>query len=139
MTIKFDTTHEAELRDLSVYQLARLADCLDPDGLDSKGAEMLDSVRRDVIEAFQYDSWGTYPTDAMQQIADSCVPVYNHERAVVFADLGAWQEDIDGQIAPYDSVDMVHLMGVALYQICERLAQSLFNQYEHTLEEIEEA
>lgn len=139
MTIKFDTTHETELLAKSVYELARLADCATPDALDSEGAEMLDNVRREVIEAFQYDSWGSYPTDTVHQIADSCVPIYSHRRAVAFADLSAWQEMIDGQIAPYENIDLVQFMGVALYQICERLAFSLFEEYKHTLEEIEEA
>lgn len=135
MTNKFDTVHADELHALTPYELARLADCASPDGTTSDGAEMLDSVRLDVIEAFSLDSWGTYPEDTAREIADSCVPVYNHNRAVAFADLSAWQEDIDGQISAYESIDMVQLMGIALYQIGERLALALYEKYKHTLEE----
>lgn len=139
MTIKFNATHEQELRDISNYRLSMLADCGEPRVLDTSrnyGAEFLDTVRASVIEAFQYDSWGTYPEDMASQIADSCVPVYNYEIAETWADIAGWTIDIDG--LGDGGEDIIKLMTVALYVAGERLANALFKEYEHTLEELEE-
>ena len=136
MTIKFDTNHADELRAKSVYELARLAECGDPDSADSVGAEFLKYVRDSVIEAFEYDSWGTYPEDTASQIADSCVPVWNYATAQTWTDLTGWVIDADD--LSEGVTDVIKLMSLALYVAGDRLARALFEEYKHTLEEIEE-
>ena len=138
MTIKFDTTHADELRAKSVYELARLAECGDPDNAESAGAEFLKSVRDDVIESFEYDSWGTYPEDTISQISDSCVPVWNYTIAQTWTDLTGWIIDIDELVDGSDQRDTISLMSLALYVAGDRLARALFEEYKHTLEELDE-
>ena len=138
MTIKFDTAHADELKALTAYELARLADSSDPDTLDSIGAEFLKSVRDDVLEFFENDNWSSDTYATIWGIADSAVPVMTHDIAKVFVDLCAYREDIGGQLAPYENVDMVRFMHLALYQIAVRLTEALYEEYRHTLEEIEE-
>jgi hypothetical protein len=138
MTIKFDTEHEKALREISNYRLSMLADCGEPRVLANSrnyGAEFLDTVRESVIEAFSYDSWGTYPEDVASQIADSCVPVYNNEIAETWADVAGWSIDIDG--LGEGTTDIIKLMSISLYVAGERLANALYNEYKHTLEELE--
>lgn len=140
MTIKFDTTHADELRAKSVYELARLAECGDPTILATRrnyGAEFLDNVRDSVIEAFEYDSWGTYPEDTASQLADSCIPVWNNEIASTWTDLAGWTIDADD--LSEGTTDVIKLMSLGLYVAGDRLARALFEEYKHTLEEIEEA
>jgi hypothetical protein len=136
MTIKFDTTHETELRALTAYELARIADCGDPDTLDSAGAEFLKDVRDDVVQTFLEDNWSADTYATVWGIADSNVPVMTHDIAKAFVDLCAYREDISDYF-DYEG-DTVKLMQVALYVIGERLASALLEQYRHTLEELEE-
>jgi hypothetical protein len=137
MTIQFDTTHEAELKALTAYQLARLADCTDPDTLVSPGAQFLLEVRDDVLQTFLEDNWSSDTYATVWGIADNAVPVMTHDIARVFVDLCAYREDLD-ELSPGTN-DMVKLMQLAVYQIGERLAGALLEEYRHTLEEIEEA
>lgn len=134
--IKFNAEHATELREMTAYQLARLAECGDPDTLDSVGAEFLKSVRDSVIEAFEYDSWGTYPEDTASQLADDCVPIWNYAIAQTWTDLTGWIIDIDDLAE--GTTDTVKLMSLALYVAGDRLARALFEEYKHTLEELEE-
>ena len=136
MTIKFDTEHEKALRDLTPYTLAYMAECGDPDNVDSSGAQFLKLVRDDVLENFLNDSWGAYYEDTIGQLVDSCVPVYNHEIAKAFVDLLAYREDVSDYF-DYEG-DTVKLMQISLYVIGDRLANALYNEYRSTLEELEE-
>lgn len=136
MTIKFDTTHADELRAKSVYELARLAECGDPDSVESAGANFLGYVRDLVIESFEYDSWGTYPEDRASQIADDSVPIWNYEIAQTWTDLTGWVIDADD--LSEGVTDVIKLMSVALYVAGDRLARALFEEYKHTLEELDE-
>lgn len=136
MTIKFDTTHADELRAKSVYELARLAECGDPDSVESAGAEFLKSVVEAVIEAFEYDSWGTYPEDTASQLADDCVPIWNYTVAQTWTDLTGWVIDADD--LSEGVTDVIKLMSIALYVAGDRLARALFEEYKHTLEELDE-
>lgn len=139
MTIKFDTTHADEIKAISVYTLARFAECGDPDSAESAGAEFLKSIAESVIETFEYDSWGSYPEDAISQISDSCVPVWNYTIAQTWTDLTGWIIDIDELLDGSDQRDTISLMSLALYVAGDRLARALYEDYKHTLEEIEEA
>jgi hypothetical protein len=139
MTIKFNDKDENALRELSVFQLADLALCSSPDTGNSPGAEYLDTVRLTVIENFLYDSWGTYPEDEFNSVADGSLPVYNYDIAKTFTDLGAWGEDVSDMLPGVTGDNaIIKLMQVALCRIGERLARSLFDAYKHTLEELEE-
>ena len=137
MTIKFDTTHADELNALSAYALARLADCNDPDTLDSDGAEFLKSIRDDVVETFENDNWSADTYATIWGIADSNVPVMTHDIAKAFVDLCAYNEDVSDYVTD-GGTDLVRNMKVALYVIGERLAGALLEEYRHTLEELED-
>jgi hypothetical protein len=125
-----DTTTETRtdrLASLTVWQLARMAGCFDPDADDSPGAEMLARVRTDVIERIEHNPGVTeaeWFADDTHEIADGAPDVYTASRWDQFTDLGAWQE------SPYDlgadGSDMTGAAGVALYMIAERLAVALF-------------
>ena len=137
MTIKFDTTHADELNALSAYALARLADCNDPDTLESDGAEFLKSIRDDVVETFENDNWSADTYATIWGIADSNVPIMTHDIAKAFIDLCAYNEDVSDYVTD-GGTDLVRNMQVALYVIGERLAGALLEEYRHTLEELEE-
>ena len=134
MTIKFDTTHEAELKALNAYQLARLADCDDTDTLESPGAQFLLEVRDDVLQTFLEDNWSSDTYATVWGIADNAVPVMTHDIAKTFVDLCAYREDLSDHVTD-SGHDMVQLMQLAVYQIGERLASALLEEYRHTLEE----
>jgi hypothetical protein len=137
MTIKFDTTHADELNSLNAYELARIADCGDPDTLDSDGAEFLKSIRDDVVETFENDNWSADTYATIWGIADSNVPVMTHDIAKAFVDLCAYNEDVSDYVTD-GGTDLVRNMKVALYVIGERLAGALLEEYRHTLEELED-
>ena len=139
MTIKFDTTHADELNALSAYALARLADCNDPDTLESDGAEFLKSIRDDVVETFENDNWSADTYATAWGIADGCLPVMTHEIAKTFTDLCAYNEDVSDMVPGVTGDNaIIKLMQVALCRIGERLAGALLEEYRHTLEELEE-
>lgn len=117
----------SDIREMGPYRLAALADCGSPVGLDSPGAEWLRSVRDAAVECHEYFDRERTRFDrdeAVTEIADSAVPVYNIDRWSVFVDLAAWRED------PYEvassGLDMTELAGVALYMIAERLVLAVF-------------
>lgn len=107
----------------TVWQLARSAECGDPDGLDSPGAMFLTHVAADVDELRERVADGEDVSDVIHELADALVPVYTYERWQVFTDLAAWEQDVT-DYAP-DSSDMTEAAGVALYIIAERLLQDL--------------
>lgn len=114
----------------TVYQLARLADCMDPDSTLSPGGLFLDRIRDAYLEAVA-DEW--YDGDSPRELADSAVPVYTHERWQVFVDLGAYQEDVTELGATGD--DLTQCAAVALYMIAERLVYALAQEDETTDED----
>lgn len=114
----------SRLGDLGPFSLAGYADCMSPDGIDSPGAHFLIQVRDDVEEALGLSADGeTVSDDIAHDIADSAVPIYTHERWLVFVDLGAYQEDASELGA--DTSDLSGAAGVALYMIAERLVTAL--------------
>ncbi len=122
------------------WQLARLADCSDPDQHDgigfsddqdtsnsdgSPGARFLRSVESDVLEQMSDGYWSE---DSPHEIADSCVPVYTHDLWATFTDLGAYSEDL-ADITD-DTSDMNQNASLALYMIAARLAEAIHEQHE---------
>lgn len=98
--------------------LAGLAGCMYPDteagrdflhGLESAAHEILDYADADT-PADRLDDSG-----AVHEQADSAVPVYTAPRWAVFADLGAYTEELGAT-----GSDLTGAAGVALYMIARR-------------------
>lgn len=131
------------IKGLNAYQLAGYAESSDPDTLESPGAEFLGRVRNDVAERLEW-SWEQLSEEEREnisleefgeslnddgfshEIADSAVPIYNHQRMQVLTDLAAWQEDVSDYSAG-DS-DIITLAGYALYIVAERLVNALISE-----------
>lgn len=110
----------------TAWQLARLADCMDPDSTNSPGAQFLhlvESCYHDAIAEEWYDA-----DDSPNEIADNAVPVYTHDRWQTFVDLGAYQEDATELGA--DASDLTQCAAVALYMIAERLVRTLHDEHD---------
>ena len=119
---------------LNAYQLARLADCMDPDSHTSPGAQFLERVQDDYRERVEDGSYDEDETP--HEIADGAVPIYTHKLWETFTDLGAYQEDPSELGAESD--DMTRAAGVCLYMIAERLVRALAEQDEDSEEEDDE-
>jgi hypothetical protein len=120
------------------WQLARLADCMDPSKRDSAGAEFLF-----IVEDAARERWWVMTddervaddiADTWSEVADSCVPIYTHNMWQTFADLGAWQEDPTDLGA--DADDMTKCAMVCLYMIAERLCHALAEEWAEENEEV---
>jgi hypothetical protein len=109
----------------TVWTLAGLANCGDPDSAGSPGAVFLQHVRSCVGEITDLE-------DGVTEIADSCVPVYTHEKWQVFVDLCAYREDVSDYGL---SSDMDQNASVALFMIAERLLYALVGEREGADEE----
>lgn len=107
----------------TVWQLARLADVSEPESTDSPGAEWLRLVEGDAPLVAERLAEGEDLSDVVHQHADSLVPVYTHERWLVFVDLGAYEVDIDDLVGGVE--DMTTLAGVALYEVARNLLWAL--------------
>lgn len=131
------------------WQLARLAECADPDEHDgrgfsedqqveprdgSPGAQFLrrcENAAYDVLgdaETINDNPGDTFAeraeyTGRLSEEADSTVPIYTHERWTTFADLAAYDEDTDELAGP--DTDMTSRAGIALYMIAERLIRAI--------------
>jgi hypothetical protein len=108
----------------TVWQLARMAECSDPDANDSAGARFLDSVYDSTMEALAY---GPVDQEEVFEIADAAPDVYTCQRWQEFVDLAAWQEDTS-ELGRGD--DMTQEAGIALYLIAERLAWAIVNDHQ---------
>ena len=84
------------LATVSVFELSRIGDCGSPDSLTSPGAELLDSIRVNLIDHLQHDAEAPV---SVGEIADPCVSVYTHTIWLQFADLRAYDEDISDYMA----------------------------------------
>jgi hypothetical protein len=109
----------------TAWQLARLADCLDPDSTESPGAAFLDGVEADYWERREDDDYDA--DDTPHEIADAAVPVYTHDLWATFVDLGAYQQDPSELGA--DVSDMTQCASVALYMIAARLVRALHDAH----------
>ena len=117
-----------DIKDRSVYWLAKDADCLEPDSDTSPGAQFLADVRDAMVEAIESNELDEDDdaSDLIREIADQAPDVYTHPRWKEFTDLGAWQEEPESGDWPEDLTDTA---GVALYQIAERLCHSLLAEW----------
>lgn len=114
-----------EMKGLSAYELSSFADCGSPDSLESAGAKMLVSVRNSVVEAIvgggvrldDLNNWGQ-----LSEIADNAPDTYTHQRWLQFVDLCAYNEEPE---CDEWTGDLTQIAGQALYQIADRLAHAL--------------
>lgn len=115
----------------SVFTLADMAGTARPDHDGSQGARFLDDLRDSIAEAIK---GGCAPDDLHDQsgtLADEAVTntesrsTYYKWRA--FADLGAWEEDIDGL---EDIDDLNKASNCALWLIANRLVDLIAEEYE---------
>lgn len=104
----------------SIYTLAILARCADPNSADSPGGRFLRRVETATLETVEDDQ---DVDDARHEIADGAVPVHTHDRWQTFVDLAAYNEDLEELAGT--SGDMTANAGFALYLIAERLAGTL--------------
>jgi hypothetical protein len=126
-SIVFDADLDA-IKELTVWQLARMADVADPDALDSAGTKFLVSVRDAYMEHVEYKGEDFDAAedigDTAHEIADGAPDVYTSTRWAEFVDLAAWNEDIS-ELMPEAGNDLTGAAGVALYIIAERLVYAL--------------
>lgn len=129
----------ASIKGLSAYSLASMADTHCPDNLESAGASFLTGVRDGVAEDLEYYSGGDYSEfeelselvdairelDAFHETADGAPSIYTYTRFQEFADLCAWQEDLDDVTGGGENMEQ--LAGLALYVIAERLVNALLD------------
>lgn len=117
-----------DVKELTVWQLARMADCVTPDRTDSPGGDWLDTVRRDALDTFDADD----PDQETSESADSLVPIYTATVWAVFVDLGAYQEDVT-EFGPIE--DMEQAAKVALYMIADRLISAIWSDLREDAED----
>lgn len=114
-----------EIKDMTAYELARLADCLDPQNSTSPGGLFLTNVRDMTVEMISDDD---ITERRVWEISDSAPDIYNYARMQEFADLGAWCEDITEYTDA--SGDIIKDAGIALMLIAERLVRALLSSVE---------
>lgn len=116
-------TAAQRMRALTVYELARMADCGDPDSADTYGGAFLRNVRDDVAEALE----NGYSVN-IHEIADSMPSPYTYQRLAQLIDLQGYTEDLTEY--PNETNNIEKLAGVALYLIAERLVRALIEEFE---------
>ena len=132
--MKYDQETINNIREYSAFILANRADCASPDSLESPGAQMLASVRNDVLERLDYiaaDDWEREMEEAAHEIADSAPSVYTFTTWQQFVDLGAWQADISELGSGED--DMTRLAMIALYEITRTLVYAIAQEITESL------
>ena len=113
----------------SVLALARMADCADPDSLESAGsafllgvadgaAEVVDRYREDRTPEDRWDYSGE-----IHEVADGAIDIYTHTMWSEFVDLCAYREDPTD--LGFDGSDMEQGARICLFMIAERLAWEL--------------
>lgn len=84
------------LKNVSVYEMANLANCGTPDSQDSAGAELFDAIRVNLIESLQFNPLGAIE---VASIADISLNVYSHQIWLQFIDLCGYDEDLSDGMA----------------------------------------
>lgn len=132
-----DAMSPDEIRALTSYSLAGMANCQGPDAIDSPGADYLDSVRIAVLEAFDYHR-NDVPNlmDHCSDVAGEVLTVYTHPRWLVFVDLCAYQEDVS-DLGPLEDMETAAVWANA--QIGDRLVSELVDSLTAWVDEQEEA
>lgn len=113
---------------VNAFVWAADVDCGTPDGSESPGALWLIRVVEAAREAFEGFAEGDELSDVVHEIADGVVPIYTHERWLVFVDLAAYNEDVSEYGS--EDTDLTAQAGVALYMIAERVVGRVAEQLE---------
>ena len=113
----------------SAYVLAGMANCLSPDTLTSPGALLLEEVRDGVTNAIRegritLDDFND--SGQLHEICDDAPSIYTGVLWEQFADLGAYLEEPESGEWPQD---LTEVAGIALYQICDRLAWAVCQEW----------
>ena len=116
-----------DIKEYSVYELARLADCARPNTTDSPGGQFLDLVRLGFIEELGRGEFSsdTLRDDTFREIADSAPDTYTHARWLQFVDLSAYEEEV-----PPEITDWTEAAAWPLVEIAHRLLCALWDEYE---------
>ena len=111
----------------TVWELARMGECAQPDSEDSVGGKWLRTVEgmaaNDIME--ELDGIDPYDLlDVITNVADSTVPVWStHQLWQIFVDLCAYETDLYGSAT--ERTNMTDRASLALFLIANRLITEL--------------
>jgi hypothetical protein len=111
-------------RTWTAFRLANESDVQCPDSPESAGARFLDSIRDNVVEAWDYndqDMSEDAVSDMVAEVADNAPDIYTHQMWSEFVDLCAYSED-PSELG-FDGSDMDQGARICLYMIAERCAR----------------
>lgn len=111
------------LRALNAYQLARIADCGDPDTTESMGAEFLLRIADSLAEAIEDKE---LDEDRISDIVSNSPNTYTHQMWQEFVDLCAYQQDTSDYGKPESINDQA---AYALIDIAQSLVDGLHTDY----------
>lgn len=123
----------ARARTMTVWELAKIAGCQQPDSPFSHGAAFLTQVRDAVVDTVDCRADWADLSDCAHEIADNAPSVYTHAAWSEFTDLGAWDELLPGEdaaegaIAALRTGDVYRVPMLATYWIAFRLASTLLD------------
>jgi hypothetical protein len=132
----------AEIKDWTFY-LSSLADCGSPDSTESAGFEFLASVRDNVLDRLDPDTWDDradferVTQDLASEIAGEAPDYRTYTKWRQFVDLCAFQEDLDdwgGASGDWDKDS-----DSALVMIAERLVGALLGEIAEAIGEDDDA
>lgn len=138
--MRYDHDTLAAISDLTVYELASLADTY-ADNEDAEG--FLDGIRIGVLEAADYieaDDWEREMVEdysgQAHTIADGAPSIWTMQKWTEFVGTRAYHEDPVGEFG-HSGEDMDQLASVALYMIAQRLVAALVTEIHDSLLEDE--
>lgn len=126
----------SDIRDMSVYYLADLADCGSPDASASPGGKFLDEIREALLEDIEDENNGETVLERLQYVLESgrdreviqgAVDYRTHQMWLSFVDLCAYEEELDGEYTDLESQCFA-----ALEQIGQRLVSALTQEIENS-------
>lgn len=112
----------AFLKGLGVYELASIAECVQPDAADSPGADLLMNAQMALIDWLQFPDDEVVP---VAELADAAITPYTHPLWLQFVDLCAYNEELGLEMALGSSMTqqaqyvLVSIAERFLYNICE--------------------
>ena len=113
-------------REWTAYRLANEAECAGPDSSESVGAKFLESVRDQVVEAFEYNDKQVSDdsaSDIVSEAAARAPDIYTQTMWNEFTDLCAYREDPTE--LGLEGSDMEQGARFCLYMIAERCANAV--------------
>lgn len=118
-----------EVAGWKIWRLAREAGSAEPDSPESPGAELLGSVRDDLLERLEYNEDSVNKTrDDVSEVADVAPDVYTGPMWGQFVDLCAYREDPTE--LGFTGGNMEDGARICLYMIAERLCFAILDYIE---------